>query len=348
VSSDALLEIRGLARDFAAAELRPHNERWDHERLLDDDVVAKLAELGFTGMIMPEDAGGMAFDLLTWCSALEELAWGEPAVAVLVAHSAVAADLVQRAGGDDALSAALAAGEMVGCIAFGEADAVEVRQQGDAWTLRGTARWVTAADRAGVALVSARTGDGHAWFVVQADAMRAGERAATLGLRPLFIGDLVIDGAATRLDDVHASGVDAGAVAALATAAIANGIARAALEHAVRYAAEREQFGRAIREFEGIQHKLAEMATRVAAARALVEKAATTPDDTAAVAMAKLAAGACAMYVTTEAVQVYGGYGYMRDYPVEKLMRDARAMELMNGSSELQRRRIAQSLYSSE
>jgi alkylation response protein AidB-like acyl-CoA dehydrogenase len=123
------------------------------------------------------------------------------------------------------------------------------------------------------------------------------------------------------------------------------GIAQAALDHAVRYASEREQFGRAIRNFEGIQFKLAGMATGTAPARALIEQAASRPDDEAASAMAKLAAGSCAMHVTTDAVQIFGGYGYMRDYPVEKLMRDAKAMEMLHGTSEMQRLHIAATLY---
>ena len=345
MSTGAVAEIRGLARDFALAELRPHTERWDHDRTLDDDVIAKVAELGFFGMLLPEDAGGMGFDVLSWTAALEELAWGEPSVALLVVHSAVVADLLSRADADGELLSSLASGAVLGCLALADGDtSVRAARSGDALTLTGTKRWVTAADRAGIAVVSADTADGSALF--SSTDIRAGTRADTLGLRPLFIGDADVGGPAQHIGDAPEEGADAGVLAALGTAAVAVGISAAALDHAVGYAAEREQFGRAIREFEGIQHKLAEMATRTAAARALVERAALLPDDVAATAMAKLAAGGCAMFVTTEAVQIFGGYGYMRDYPVEKLMRDARAMELMNGPSELQRRRIAQSLYS--
>jgi alkylation response protein AidB-like acyl-CoA dehydrogenase len=345
MSTGAVAEIRGLARDFALAELRPHNERWDHDRTLDDDVIAKVADLGFFGMLLAEESGGMGFDLSSWTAALEELAWGEPAVALLVLHSAVVADVLGRAGADGELLSSLASGEVLGCIAFADGnEPVHATRAGDAFTLAGTKRWVSGADRAGVALVSARTAGGNALF--SSTDVRAGARAGTLGLRPLFIGDADVGGPAHHVGEAPDDAADAGVLAALGTAAVAVGISAAALEHAVRYAAEREQFGRAIREFEGIQYKLAEMATRTAAARALVERAALLPGDVAAAAMAKLAAGGCAMFVTTEAVQVFGGYGYMRDYPVEKLMRDARAMELMNGSSELQRRRIAQSLYS--
>jgi len=130
----------------------------------------------------------------------------------------------------------------------------------------------------------------------------------------------------------------------LGMAAIAVGIARAALEHAVAYADQREQFGQKLREFEGVQFKLADMATRVEAARALLQRAAAERSPRA-VAMAKLFASEAAMWVTTQAVQIFGGYGYMRDYPVEKLMRDAKATELCEGTSETQRVMIARELY---
>ena len=135
-------------------------------------------------------------------------------------------------------------------------------------------------------------------------------------------------------------------VGRLGRAARATGCARAALEHAVRYAGEREQFGRKLNTFEGIQYKLADMATRVDAARALVGAAALAPSPRSA-ALAKVFASETAMWVTTQAVQVYGGYGYMRDYPVEKLMRDAKATEIFEGTNEILRVAIARELYRS-
>ena len=348
-----LLEIRGLAREFAQAELRPHLERWDAAGGADADVAGKIAELGFYGMLVPESAGGMGFDVATWLTALEQLAWGDAGVALAVTQSVIAADLLARFGGDDETLAALAAGSVIGCLAVASADAgaVDATQSDGAWKFTGTRRWVTNAPNAGLAVVLAGTGSEHALFALPRESgWTSGARAMTMGLRTVPVTDIVLDGAqaeaAARLSwsgtDVH-DAIDP--LGALSAAAIAVGIAQAALEHAVQYAGVREQFGRPIRTFEGIQHKLAEMATRTTAARALVERAAAAPDDVAAAAMAKLSAGVCAMYVTTEAVQIYGGYGYMRDYPVEKLMRDAKAMEMLHGTSELQRLRIAQSLY---
>jgi butyryl-CoA dehydrogenase len=355
-----MLEIRGLARDFAAAELRPNAERWDAEQAFDADVAAKIAELGFFGMLVPEDSGGMGFGLGSYLGALEELAWGEPAAALLVAQSVIAAEVLTRFGGSahGQTLGALAAGELLGCIAFAEGDmgsdadgSARAVQGDEGWEFSGTKRWVTNGTAAGVAIVLASVDGTPSLFALPRDAgYTTGTRAATMGLRAIPIVDIDLDGvsvpAAARL---AWSGTDPRSaldpLGCLSAAAIAVGTAQAALDHAVHYANEREQFGRPIRTFEGIQYKLAEMATRTAAARALIERAAGRPHDAAAAAMAKLAAGSCAMYVTTDAVQIFGGYGYMRDYPVEKLMRDAKAMEMLHGTSEMQRLRIAAALY---
>lgn len=351
-----VLEIRGLAREFAAAELRPHSEHWDGARALGADVPAKLAELGFFGMLVPESDGGMGFDLLTCLAALEELAWGEAAVALLVAESIAAADLVARYGADTLRAEwlpRLAAGAALACVAEPSDDASVPRAQraDGGWSLSGRTGWVPGGDQAELTIVLAAAADGLALYAVpRAAGAHAGERASTLGLRPLSFVELLLDG--VRLDQgalltglgpqdaapEHAAG-------ALCVAAIAVGIAQAALDHAVAYANQREQFGRPIRAFEGLQFRLAEMTAGLHAARALVERAAAAPADRLRVAIAKLTAGEAAMRVTTDAVQIFGGYGYMRDYPVEKLMRDAKAMAILQGSSELQRRRIAAALY---
>jgi acyl-CoA dehydrogenase len=358
----AIQEIRGLARDFAATKLRPFSEKWDAAGALDDSVLTEVAELGFFGMLVPEAEGGMGFDAATYVAALEELAWGEPAAALLVAQSVIAADLVLRFG--DAAQrkrwlAALAAGESLGCLAFADeshADAAadtgaRVAPAGSGWRMSGRKKWVTNGGRADLVVVRVADNGGHALFVVPRDAgFTARPPVATLGLRAVPLVELDFDG--VELDDSHrlagysdAVATEADATGRLSAAALAVGIAQAALDHAVRYAGEREQFGVPIRSFEGIQQKLAEMATRTAGARLLVERAAVAPHDVSASAMAKLAAAECAMFVTTEAVQVFGGYGYMRDYPVEKLMRDAKATQIIHGPSEVQRLLIAQALY---
>ena len=362
-------EIRDLARQFAEAELRPHVEAWDRDAAIDTTVFEQLGELGFFGMLAPEEHGGMGFDVGTYLAAIEALSWGEPAVGLTLSiHSAFATTLLLRHGSEEQKARwlpELAAGRRIGCFALSEAgagsDAAAVAttatRSGDGWILNGEKKWVTNARIAGLAVVVARTGDaggrGLSAFLVptDADGWQVGERETTMGLRSLDIVTVRLDdlrvppdallreqGAGFRL---AMEGLDLGR---LGIAAQAVGIGQAALDHARRYAAEREQFGRAIREFEAIQFMLADMATGVAGGRALLEWAAEERS-TAGSAMAKLFCSEMAMRVTTDAVQIFGGYGYMRDYPVEKLMRDAKATEIYEGTNEIQRIVIARELY---
>lgn len=361
--------IRELAHDFAEAELRPHVEAWDRDRAMDPAVLRQLGELGFFGMLAPEEHGGMAFDLPTYVAALEVLAWGEPSVALTLSiHSAFAVSLLLRYGAPEQKQRwlpPLASGDVVGCLALSEPEAgsdvaaVATRavRDGDDWRLSGEKRWVTNGGPGGLAVVIARTdgdgGDGLSAFLVPTDAAgyRVVARERTMGMRAAEV-------VSARLDDVQVGpeallgaegagfrlameGLDLGR---LGIAAQAVGIAQAALDHALGYAGEREQFARKIREFEAIQFKLADMATRVTAARSLLAHAAVEYN-TAHSAMAKLFASEAAMYVATEAVQIFGGYGFMRDYPVEKLMRDAKATEIYEGTNEIQRVVIARELY---
>jgi alkylation response protein AidB-like acyl-CoA dehydrogenase len=358
---DDLSEIRALARQFAAEQLRPGVEEWDRERRVPGDVFVQLGELGFLGMRTPEAYGGMALDLAAWAAVVEELAWGEPSVALAVVASAHVADIVLGAGSDEQRRTwleRLASGGMLGCVAraegAGDAPAVlETRAapDGAGWVLEGTKRWVLGGERAGVAVVLVRGPDERlAPFLVPTGTpgYNVVHREDTLGLRPADIVTVRLSGARvggeSRLRDDGAVLEDAAVRARIGTAAVAVGIARAAFEHATTYAGGREQFGRPLRAFEGIQLMLADMATRTEAAGLMVRHAAAAPDATRA-AMAKVLAGETAMRVTTQAVQIFGGYGYMRDYPVEKLMRDAKATELLEGESDTLRTSIATALY---
>lgn len=367
VMNEELEQVRSLARELAEAELRPHVEAWDRERRLDPAVLSHLAELGFFGMRVPEAYGGMEFDLPTYVAVLEELAWGEPSVALTVSvHSAFAVEAIVRHGSEaqkERWLGPLASGEVIGCFALSEPESgselaalrTRATRDGDGWILAGTKKWVINARAAELAVVAARVDDGIGLFLVPTDT--EGYEVAgveqTMGLRPIEIATVelrdvrlpadAVLGDPARGADYVAESLDLGR---LGLAAQATGIARAALEHAVRYAGEREQFGQKLNTFEGIQYKLADMATRVEAARALVGAAALAPS-TRSAAMAKVFASETAMWVTTQAVQVYGGYGYMRDYPVEKLMRDAKATEIFEGTNEILRVVIARELYRS-
>jgi len=363
-------QVQELAREFAEGELRPHAARWDREGALPPALRRQLADLGFWGLALGEDVDGLGLDAVTVALVLEELARGETGVALWVnIHAWVAAPLLAEAAPApvrDRWLPAAARGETVLAFALTEpdagSDARALTTTADpveaGWRLRGRKTWVTQGAQADAAVVFARSPDGIDAFLVPTNVpgYRVGERERTLGHRTLEIVTVDLEGVTVPGD--HRLGAP-GAGWALAkqalirgrlgAAAIATGLAQAALEHAVRYATERTQFGRPIAEFEGMQFKLADMAIRVEASRALTRRAAAalTAADPAAptlASMAKTFASEAAMAVTTEAIQVFGGYGYMRDYPVERLFRDAKATEIYEGANDIQRVLIARVL----
>lgn len=374
VLTDEQRELQTLAHDFAVAELRPKTAAWDQERSLEDDVFSKLAESGFLGMRVPEAYGGLGFDLQTYLTVLEELAWGDAAVALSVAiHNGPVTDLLVRHGTESQKEAwlpRLATGEALGAFALSEPDAgsdassvsTKARREGDGWRLDGEKRWVTNGGRAGLVLVFARTSeDGLGVFLVDpaSDGYSVEEREVTLGLRASETVTVRLDGVQVDQDGLLGE-VDAGLSYALGAldlgrigiAAQAIGIGRAALDHAARYALEREQFGTPIARFGALQAKLADAAQRLIGGRALLREASqawSSPEVpragvegvTAMAAMAKLAASEAASFAADEAIQIYGGYGYMRHYPVEKLLRDAKGAEIYEGTNEIMRRVIA-------
>ncbi len=319
-------EIRALARQFAAERVRPHVERWDRDAAFDDDVIAQLAELGFLGLVVPEAAGGIGLGRSAFVAAVEELAAGNAAVALtVVLHSVVAVALAER---DAEAAGALAAGELLGTMPIASSGK------------DGVIRWVANAGRAHRLLVP--TDEGAQLFDIDGASAEAED---LLGLRPLRVGQIDVTGRKHEMLAYDPRSEDgAAALARLGVAATAVGIARMALEHARDYAAQREQFGRPLRAFEGMQNKLADMTVLVRAAESLVERAAAAGDASLSSA-AKVFASEAAIEVTTQAVQVFGGYGYMRDYPVERLMRDAKATELMAEPNDRHRARIAAGLY---
>lgn len=361
---DESKEIRALAHQFAADELRPNAERWDHDANLDVAVLAQLSELGFGGMRVPEILGGMGMGLAAWAAAVEELAWGEASVAVAVVQAAHAADVLIGAGTDaqrKEWGGGVATGDVSACVAFAEDDAgsdlaaARTNAVSDArgWRITGEKRWVTRPSASQLALVLANTDAGPTLFAVPtaAEGWSVTHRDETLGLRPLELASVRLEEVRVGADAIvghpgRALDVlrDAAGAHRVGIAAVSLGIARAALEHARRYAAEREQFGEALRAFQGIQFKLADMAVRTEASAAILAAAILDPGR-ARSAMAKVLASENAMWVTTQAVQIFGGYGYMRDYPVEKLMRDAKATEILAGANDLLRTDIAEALY---
>jgi alkylation response protein AidB-like acyl-CoA dehydrogenase len=368
--SETQRQIVDLAREFARTKIEPHAAEWDRTRHFARDVIDELGRLGFLGMCTPEEYDGMGLDTPTYLLALEELAAADASIAVSVAiHNAIPTTMLVRHGSPEQKQRWLrpmARGELLAGFALSEpeagSDAQSLRaraaRDGEHWVLSGTKAWATNGGTADVMMVIVRTARGISVFIVPSDTpgYRPGRPEDKMGLRASNTVAIALED--VRLPAEHLlgeegrgfayamEGLDAGR---LGIAIQAVGIARRALEHSIAYCAERQQFGKALREFEAVQFKLADMATRVEAARALAHMAATRKDRGEAVtthaSMAKVFASETAMWVTTQAVQLFGGYGYMRDFPVEKLFRDAKATEIYEGTSEIQRIVIGRGLY---
>jgi alkylation response protein AidB-like acyl-CoA dehydrogenase len=370
--------IQQLARDFAHEEIAPHTDAWDRDAVFDRGIITRLGELGFLGMLIPEELGGLGLDTCTYLVALEEIAAVDASVAVAMSvHNSLPTQMILRWGTDEQKKrylAPMARGEWLGAFALSEPDAgsdaasmhAQAVRDGDCWVLNGTKAWVSSGSHAEVILAMARTdkpGDrrgarGISAFIVTPDmpGFKVGKKEDKMGLRASPTVQLVFENlrvpAANLLGDegsgfIYAmQSLDNGR---LGISAQSIGIARAALEVSTAYAAERRQFGKPIKEFQAIQFKLADMATRITAARALLYAAASAKDRgepiTQFSSMSKLMASETAMWVTTQAIQILGGYGYVRDYPVERLFRDAKVTEIYEGTSEIQRIVIARELY---
>jgi len=376
--SETQRQIVDLAREFARTRIEPHAAEWDRTAHFARDVLDELGKLGFLGMSTPEQYDGMGLDTLTYLLAIEELAAADASVAVSVAiHNAIPATMLLRHGNTrqkERWLKPMARGELLAGFALSEpesgSDAASLSARavraGEEWVLSGTKAWATNGGTADVMMVMVRTdrpearrgAKGISTFIVPTDAAgyRPGKPEDKMGLRASNTAAIALEDVRIPADQllgeegqgfVYAmEGLDVGR---LGIAIQAVGIARRALEHSLAYCAERKQFGQALREFEGVQFKLADMATRVEAARALTHAAAARRDRGEAIttqaSMAKLFASETAMWVTTQAVQLFGGYGYMRDFPVEKLFRDAKVTEIYEGTSEIQRIVIARGLY---
>ncbi len=376
--TDEQREIQGVARAFATDVLVPNAAAWDRDSHFPKEIATQLGELGFLGMLLPEEYDGLGLDTTTYLLALEEIAAGDASTAVLMSvHNSLPTQMLLNFGSDEQKETYLrpmARGEKIGAFALSEPEAgsdasslqCQAVRDGDDWLLSGTKAWVTSGTFADVFLVMARTDSpdarrgskGISAFIVTPDmpGFTVGKKEDKMGLRASPTVQLAFDGlrvpAANLLGEegqgfVYAMrSLDNGR---LGIAAQAIGIARAALEHSLDYADGRRQFGVAIREFQAIQFKLADMASRIESARALLHQTAAAKDRGESItghgSMCKLLASETAMYVTTEAVQIFGGYGYVKDYPVERLFRDAKITEIYEGTSEVQRIVIARELY---
>jgi alkylation response protein AidB-like acyl-CoA dehydrogenase len=370
--------IQQAARDFARDELVPGIEERDRNGEFDTTLVPKLASLGFLGMLLPEQYEGLGLDTRTYLVALEEIAAVDASAAVLMSvHNSLPTQMILQYGSEEQRARFLprmAKGEILGAFALSEPEAgsdaaaltTRATRDGKDWILTGTKAWVTNGGEAGAILALARTDSpndykgarGIGTFIVTPDlpGFRVGRKEDKLGLRSsptvqLHFDEMRVPASQLVGDPSHGfiyamQSLEHGR---LGISAQAIGIARAALEVAVAYAAERRQFGKPIKEFQAIQFKLADMTTRVAASRALLYAAAAAKDRgepmTQFASMSKLMASETAMFVTTEAIQILGGYGYVTDYPVERYFRDAKVTQIYEGTSEIQRIVIARELY---
>ena len=371
-------EIQRVARDFAHREIAPYAAQWDRDRHFERSVVDRMGELGFLGMMIPTEYDGLGLGTATYLVALEEIATVDAASSIAMGvHNSLPTQMILKWGTPqqkERFLKPMARGELLGAFALSEpesgSDAASLRTQavkdGDHWVINGTKAWVSHGNEADVIIVMARTdtfGDrrgakGIGAFIVTPDlpGFSVGKKEDKMGMRASPTVGLSFDNmrvpADRALGDVHRGFVyalhslDNGR---LGIAAQSVGIARAAFEHAVKYAGERRQFGKPIRDLEAIQFKLADMSTKVTAARALLHATAAAKDRGESItqfsSMSKLLASETAMWVTTQAVQIFGGYGYIKDFPVERLFRDAKVTEIYEGTSEIQRVVIARELY---
>ena len=371
--TDDQREIQALAREFAQAEIEPNASEWDRAHGFPRELFAKLAGLGFMGVCVPEEYGGAGADFLSYVLVLEELSRADAGVGVTVAvHTSAATLPILGFGTDEQRSRfvpPLARGEAIGAFALTEpeagSDAGSLRTaasaDGDGWTITGSKQWITNGGFGGTVLLFARTDPetpgpkGVSAFILDGDQVRATREEEKLGLNSSSTVDLAIEGARVGRDrllheegkgfNVAMSTLDGGRIG---IAAQAVGIAQAAYDVAREYARERRQFGRPIADFQAIQWKLADMATEIDAARLLVHRAAWLKQEgrphAEAGAKAKLFASEVARRQTAEAIQVLGGYGYTKEFPVERYYRDAKITEIYEGTSEIQRLVIARSI----
>jgi alkylation response protein AidB-like acyl-CoA dehydrogenase len=365
-------EIQGLARDFARAEIEPHAPEWDREHRFPKELYPKLAELGLMGVCIPEEYGGAGADFVSYILVLEELSHADAGVGVTVAvHTSAVTLPILSFGTDEQRSRfvpPLARGELIGAFALTEPEAgsdagslrTSARPDGDGWQISGSKRFISTARYAGTFLFFARTdpesstAGGVSAFILDAEHVRVTRDEEKLGLNSTTTSDIVVEAHVDADRLLHEEGK--GFQVAMATldggrigiAAQAVGIAQAAYDASRAYALERRQFGSRIADFQAIQHKLANMSMEIDAARLLVLRAAWLKQQgrphAEEGAKAKLFASEMARRQTAEAIQIFGGYGYTKEFPVERYYRDAKITEIYEGTSEIQRLVIARQL----
>ena len=367
--------LRQTVREFAEAEIRPFVREWDEAQQFPSELVPKMAALGLMGIQFPEQWGGAGMSAIDYCLCLEEIARVDPSVALSVAaHNGLGPAHIFMFGSDEQKTrwlTPLARGSKLGAWALTEpgsgSDAGSMRTratlEGDHWLIRGDKQFITQGSTAGTYVIMASTDPsqgtrGISAFIVDRDTpgLVVGKLEKKLGVR-------ASDTAALHFDDMRVPSdrllgkqnegfkdvLSVLAAARIGMAALAVGIAQGALDEALNYAKKRRQFGKPILEYEAIQWMLADMATESEAARLMAWHAATLRDQGAPylriASQAKLYSSEVAVRSTSKAIQIHGGYGYLKDSPVERFYRDAKLCEIGEGTSEVQRMVIARELF---
>jgi alkylation response protein AidB-like acyl-CoA dehydrogenase len=366
--------ILATLREFCDAEIRPNALEWDEKQEFPREVFRKLGELGFLGVLFPEELGGAGLSYMDYAAIVEEIASADGSVALaLAAHNSLGSNHLYQFGSDAQKRKylpRLASGEWLAAWGLTEAEAgsdaggtkTTALRDGEHWVLNGSKNFITNASVAGLAVLMAvtdRTAGRHgiSAFLVELSTpgIRVGKKENKLGMRASDTCTLVMEDCrvpAGSLIGAEGRGfvqamkvLDGGRIS---IAALGVGIARGAYEAALAYSRQRRQFGRPICEFEAIQFYLAEMATEIDAARLLTERAAAAKDrgeeTTLYSAQAKLHASETAVRVAERAIQIHGGYGYTKDFPVERFWRDSKLCTIGEGTSEIQKLVIAKSL----
>lgn len=364
---DNLSLIKQSAHDFAETHIRPHVMEWDESQEFPIDLMHKLGAQGFLGVLVPEQYGGSGLGYQEYITVIEEIAKVCGSIGLSVAaHNSLCTNHILQFGNEDQKSKylpKLASGEWIGAWGLTEAntgsDAMRMRctaeKQGEYWVINGTKNWITHGKSGHVSVVIVRTGEeldshGMTAFIIERDTpgFKAGKKENKLGMRASETAELIFEDCRVHESQVLGE-VGEGFIQAMkildggriSIAALALGIAKGAYEASVKYAQERHQFGKPIAKFQAISFKLADMATKIQAAELLTRQAAhlknTGQKTTKQSAIAKYYASEICVEVSTDAVQVFGGYGYTKDFPVEKFYRDSKLCTIGEGTSEIQK-----------
>jgi alkylation response protein AidB-like acyl-CoA dehydrogenase len=367
--------IRDTARDFAMRELEPHAEEWDQQHIFPREVFTHLGELGFAGMLVPEEYNGVGADTLSYILMLEELNRVVPAIGtVMSVHNSLVCGALLSFGSDEQKARylpLLASGQWLGAYALSEAHAgsnpaamrTTAVRRGDVYVINGTKTWITSGKSCEVAILFAVTGNSDkpsrniSAFICPKNipGLQVGKLEDKLGIRASETTQLIYEDAELPTENllgeegegfkIAMSLLDGGRIG---IAAQGVGITQRVYEESVNYSLQREQFGGPIADKQAIQFMLADMATGLSAARLLLYRAATMKDKGQRVSkeasIAKLFASELAMKSAWAGVQIHGGYGYVKEYPVERFFRDAKITEIYEGTSQIQRIVIASNL----